>query len=143
MHTALEQLITERREWREQRWRRLAKVSERSALGWRNFSMALHREVVLHNSLGKDLLGIRRADDKLEVHRAGHLQALLSFTLDQENGQILYRSPMHQGSVVLEHEGQMLAAFLGSLLIVTPDGQMLKFTYCAAAQYLLAPVVGD
>ncbi|ABF41634.1 hypothetical protein Acid345_2633 [Candidatus Koribacter versatilis Ellin345] len=143
MHTALERLIKERHEWREQRWRRLAKVSERCALGWRNFSMALHREVVLHNSLGKEVLGIRRKDETIEVHRVGHLQALLTFTLDQENGQILYRSPLHEGSVILDHEGQMMAAFLGSLLIVTPEGQMLKFTYSGAAQYLLSPIVGN
>jgi len=143
MHTALESLITERKEWREQRWRRLSKVSQRCALGWRNFSMALHREVVLHNSLGKNLLGIRRTEETLEVHHAGHLQAVLSFTLDEENGQILYRSPLHEGSVMLEHEGQMMAAFLGSLLILTPEGQMLKFSYSGAAQYLLSPVIGN
>jgi len=143
MYTALELLIRERQEWREARWRRLTKVSERCRVGWRNFSMALHREVVLHNSLGRDVLGIRREGETLEVHRAGQLQAVLTFTLDDEHGRILYRSPMHRGSVIIEEPGTILPAFLGSLLLMTPDGQMLKMNYSAAAQHFLAPVVGN
>lgn len=143
MHTALEQLIEERQAWREQRWRRLSKVNERCRVGWSNFCLALHREIVLHNTLGRDLLGIRRHENWVEIHRAGQLQPLLSFSLDHDNEQILYHSPLHQESVILPREGAMLAAFLGSLLVLTPDGHMLKFSYSAAAQYLLAPITGD
>ena len=143
MHSALETLIQERREWREQRWRRLRKVNERCQLGWQNFCLALHREVVLHNSRGSNLLGVRRDENRIEVHRIGQLSPLLTFSLDAENDQVLYRAPLHQGSAFLDHEGAIAAAFLGSLFVVTPEGRLLKFAYSAAAQYFLAPIVGD
>jgi hypothetical protein len=143
MQTALETLITERREWREQRWRRLRKVSERCQVGWQNFCSALHRELILHNSGGTNLLGIRREDDTIEVNRIGHLSPVLTFALDAENAQVLYRAPLHQGSAFLDDEGAIAAVVLGSLFLVTAEGRLLKLSYYAAAQYFLAPIIDD
>lgn len=142
MRTALDKLLEERRLWRENRRRRIAKVSERCALGWKNFCEELHREIVRHNTLGKrPPLGLRYIDNALQVHRLGQLTPLLTFSLDEENAQISYRSPFHMDSVILEHEGTISAAFLGSLLISAPNGCLTKFGYSEAARYMLLPAL--
>jgi hypothetical protein len=142
MQSTLDRLLEERRQWREIRRRRITKVNERCALGWKNFSMALHREVVRHNSLGKrPTLGLRYFEDSLQVHRAGVLAPLLTFSLNEDQVQIAYSSPLHQDSVLIDRDGAIIAAFLGSLLLMAADGRMMRFGYSEAAQYLLAPVL--
>lgn len=143
MMTALDRLIRERQEWRENRRRRRAKVSERGRAGWQNFCAALHREVVLYNARGQEMLGVRRREQSLEVFRTGLLSPLLSFTLDDENGQILYHSPLHEESVMIPPTGRMVAAFLGTLFVVNADGHMVRFSYAEAAQCLLGPMTGN
>jgi hypothetical protein len=142
MESALDQLLEERRQWREIRRRRLTKVNERCALGWKNFCIALHHEVVRHNTLGRrPMLGLRRNANVLEIHRAGNLAPLLTFSLNEDHVQIVYSSPLHQDSVLVDRDGSIIAAFLGSLLLMAPDGRMMRFGYSEAAQYLLAPVL--
>ena len=141
MWADLERILEERQTWRLMRRRRNQKVSERCAIGWQNLADALHREVVRHNTLGKrPKLGIRRTKDCLEVHPIGHLQPLISFMLDDDNVQIVSSAPIYQGSTTLSDRGKILAAFLGTVLIVDPDGRMVRFGYEQAARVLLAPV---
>ena len=138
----LEQLIQERQNWRLLRRRRDQKVAERCALGWKHLSDALHREIVRHNTLGKKpKLGIRRTNDRVEIHRMGHLSPLLSFVLDDDNVQILSCAPLYEGSSTLSERGKILAAFVGTVLIIDPDGRMVRFGYEQAAQALLAPIL--
>jgi hypothetical protein len=138
----LEHLLEERRTWRLLRRRRHQKVTERCALGWKNLSDALHREAIRHNTLGKKpKLGIRRSKDRLDIHRIGHLSPLLSFVLDDDNVQIVSCAPIYAGSARLSERGKILAAFVGTVLIVDPEGRMVRFGYEQAAQVLLAPVV--
>src|SRR5581483_2809335 len=138
----LERLLQERHEWRFRRRRRNAKVSERCALGWKNLADALQREVVRHNSLGKKpKLGIRRSKDRLEIHPLGHLSPLVTFVLDDDNVQIVSCAPLYEGSSKFSDNGKILAAFLGSVLVVCPDGRMVRFGYEQAAEALLAPVM--
>lgn len=138
----LDRLIEERQNWRLLRRRRNQKVAERCAIGWKNLSEALHREIIRHNTLGKKpKLGIRRSKDRLDIHRINHLSPLLSFVLDDDNVQIVSCAPIYAGSTTLSERGKILAAFLGTVLIVDPDGRMVRFGYEQAAQALLAPIL--
>ncbi|HEY3927626.1 MAG TPA: hypothetical protein VGL89_04560 [Candidatus Koribacter sp.] len=135
-------MLQERRDWRLRRRRRNTKVSERCALGWKNLAEALHKEVVRHNNLGKKpKLGVRRAKDRLDIHRLGDLSPLVSFVLDDDNVQIVSRAPIYAGSTRFSENGKILAAFVGSVLIVDPDGRMVRFGYTEAAQHLIEPLV--
>jgi hypothetical protein len=148
--SSLERTLEERRQWREQKaeffkqeQRRDTKVIERCEAGWKYLAVAIHQTIVRHNSLGKAMLGIRRPEGTIEIHRVGQLPSLLTLSLDLENAQIIYRSPLHEGSAILDGQGTISAPFFGALLLVDPDGRVVKFGYEAAAQYLLAPVIGD
>ena len=142
MFEELQQIFAERHEWRMRRRRRSQKVSERCAIGWRNLTAELHREVVIQNSLARTpKLGIRLSAKRLDVHRIGHLAPLISFVLDDDNVQIVSCAPIYSGSVLLSDHGKILAAFLGSVLIVDPGGRMLRFGYEEAARVLLAPAM--
>jgi hypothetical protein len=148
MESALDRMMRERREWRERNAdffricaHRDIKVSERCEAGWKNFSNALHREIVRQNSLGKPKLAMERPDGSFEVQRMGKLSSLLMIGVDRQNARIRYRSLMHEGSAIIRQEGEMEAAFWGSLLLVDPDGRMLRLSYEKAAQFLLQPIV--
>ena len=137
MFEELQQLLNERHEWRLRRRRRNQKVSERCAIGWRNLTAELHREIVIQNSVARrPKLGIRLSAKRLDVHRIGHLAPLISFVLDDDNVQIVSCAPIYSGSVLLSDRGKILAAFLGSVLILDPDGRMLRFGYEEAAEEL-------
>jgi hypothetical protein len=146
--SSLERTLEERRQWREQKaeffkqeQRRDTKVIERCEVGWKHLADAIHHTIVRHNSLGKAMLGIRRPAGALEIHRAGQLPSLLTLTLDVENAQIVYRSPLHEGSAILDGEGTISAPFFGAVFLVNPEGRVIKFRYEEAAQYLLAPIL--
>jgi hypothetical protein len=147
MYSSLENILEERRCWRvrkaeffQRERRRDTKVLDRCTAAFRNLSESVHRAIIRHNNLGKRTLGIRRTQDKLEVHWIGSLPALLCFSLDAENYQIVYRSPSHDGSSLLEAEGTMSAPFLGSVLVLDPDGRMIRFRYEDAAEYFVGRI---
>lgn len=148
MESALDRMMRERREWRERNAdffricaHRDTKVNERCEAGWRNFSNALHREIVRQNSLGKPKLAMERPDGSFEVQRMGKLSSLLMIAIDRQNARIRFRSLMHEGSAIVGQEGEMAAAFWGSLLMVDRDGHMMRLSYEKAAQFLLRPIV--
>jgi hypothetical protein len=148
MESALDRMMRERREWRERNAdffricaHRDTKVNERCEAGWNNFSKALHYEVIRQNSLGKPKLGIRRPEGALEVQRVGKLSSLLMIGIDRQNARIRYRSLMHEGSAIIGQDGEIAAAFWGSLLLIEPEGRLIRLSYEKAAQYLLQPIL--
>lgn len=148
MQSIVDRTLEERRQWREQKAeffyrarRRDEKVLERCELGWRNFCTAVHHAVIRHNSMGKPMLGLRRREGMLEIHRAGQLPAVLTLALDREDRQIIYWSPLQEGSAVICWEGGISAAFWGSLLLLDPEGRMVRMRYEEGARWLLGPIL--
>ncbi len=148
MYSPIESIVAERRAWRRRRApffaseeRRDRKVTELCENAWKILCTVLHREVVRHNSLGKLKLGIRRDEDRIEVHPAGKLSPVLTVWLEKENFRMAYCSLLHEGSVMIGEQGGMTAPLHGTLLLPDLDGRLIRFGYVEAAQYLLQPVI--
>lgn len=148
MYSPIDQIADERREWRQRKapffireLQRDTKVNRLCEETWIAFCAVLHREVVLHNSLGKPSLGIRRTRDSLEVYRAVKLNALLTIFFDRQNRQIVYHSLMHQGSVLIGEDGGIAAGVPGTLLLLDLEGHLRRLGCTEAARYLSAPIM--